>query len=137
MELGGSPVQNIAASCDTVVHQSDELLKTGHSDYFSIGSSTVSIYGSDSNLLSSCSSSARTSSYDIAQMVDENDNIDTLDGYEHWGETTDPMLRADSSHLGTPQEREETGDGHVEHGYSKGDYSKDPDLLSWYCLGTC
>lgn len=140
--MNGDTVQNLAASCDTLVNQSDELLKAGNSDYYSINSSTVSICGSDSNLLNSCSSSeARSSSIDITQVVDENDNIDMMVGpagassTSHWGEMSHSPVQ--EGQAGELQERELTADRHLDHDYSRGELSKDPDLLGWYCLSTC
>ena len=157
MEVDSNPVQNLTASCDTVLvsQLDDELLKTGgNSDlsHNSISSSTVSIYGSNSDLSRSVGSEATgNSNVDMAQIVDENDNIDPHVGgftdrntHRHWGESDHytasvSTVRMDPSHstnTSTPT-MEETVDSHVDHGYSRVDFTKDPDLLSWYCLSTC
>lgn len=143
VELDRDPVQYLVASCDKS-NQSEELLKAGNSD---CTSSTGALCGSETNSLNGVNSpEPGFASLDSThQGIDENDNIDT--GYSgfshgstrHWGDQTDSRSEPSLSHHTEDSEaRETTSDvRNFDHDYSRGDYSKDPDLLSWYCLNTC
>ncbi|KAL4219947.1 hypothetical protein ACF0H5_020358 [Mactra antiquata] len=108
--------------------------------------SNASTCGSERSALqlTSCSSSeARSSNLDINQIVDENENIEdspsTGEVRQLWGEiprgeTTEQNEGIlNTSGLGDNRPPSE----HSDHTYLRGNISTDPDLMTWYCLGTC
>lgn len=101
--------------------------------------SNASTCGSErsATLLNSCSSSeTRSSNVDINQVLDENENFENVsslpDARFLWGERQDEQ-RTD----GNSQEVEQNEIDHFDHSYIRGNFSNDPDLMTWYCLGTC
>lgn len=101
--------------------------------------SNASTCGSDRsvNQLNSGSSDTRSSNTELSQILDENENFEpVIESGTFWGEMPDGHV-TNSSHVGTEQEVDNLEPDHLDHAYIRGNYSSDPDLLTWYCLGTC
>lgn len=82
----------------------------------------------------SSSVDSRSSNTELNQIIDENDNFE-LSG-TLWGERTDERNLSGSRVASEPDDDTLAPD-HLDHAYIRGNYSSDPDLMSWYCLGTC
>lgn len=144
VEISNNSLQNPSAICDTLVNQSILLPEGDNSNQLSVKDdicSNASTCGSErsANHLNSCSSSeTRSSSVDINQIMDENENFENVPTSARvlWGERSIEQT-SDGSHVRSLQNSEQPEVDHLDHAYIRGNYSNDPDLLTWYCLGTC
>jgi len=144
VEISSDPVQNPAAICDTLVNQSVLLPEGDNSNQLLVKDdicSNASTCGSERsvNHLNSCSSSeTRSSSVDINQIMDENENFENIPASARvlWAERSGEQP-LDGGPVRSSRAVEQLEADHLDHAYIRGSYSNDPDLLSWYCLGTC
>lgn len=149
VEVACEPVINSTAACDKQVTQSVLLAMENNSNLLSIkddNCSNASTCGSERSAfhLTSCSSSeARSSTLDINQIMDENDNVENSSSPGEVGHLWGEMARdesTDGNHGSTDRNSQEV-DGlesdSLDHAYIRRNFSNDPDLMTWYCLGTC
>lgn len=144
VEITSEPIQIPAAVCDTLVNQPELLAIGDSSNLLSVKDETcsnASTCGSErsANQLNSYSSSeTRSSNVDINQVMDENENFESvptsLEARGLWGERSDEQ-RTEENRSSEDAEQYETD--RLDHSYIRGNFSNDPDLMTWYCLGTC